>query len=161
VAFWQLMEKTRDPSDEDGYRQIELLVEELVKLSVEDILDFDRIFDQFMDRAYSRNLMVAVAIFGFGGDDSFTDFRGWLIGQGKEIYERVLADPDSLADVVDEDTDTQPESLAYVSMYAYERKTGTKQMPPTPGRRRPVLTGDDWEEAEEKVPRLREKFRRD
>ena len=159
AEFWQLMEKTRDVSDNDGYQQIELLVDELATLSEQDILDFDRLFEEFMDRAYNRNLMVAVAIFGYGGDDSFMDFCGWLIGQGKAIYERALEDPDSLADVVDEDTDTQPESLAYVAMHAYERKTGNEQMPPIPGRRRPMLTGDDWEEAEKKVPRLRAKFK--
>jgi hypothetical protein len=30
-------------------------------------------------------------------DDGFDYFRGWLIGQGRKVYETVLADPDSLA----------------------------------------------------------------
>jgi uncharacterized protein DUF4240 len=31
-------------------------------------------------------------------DDSFADFCDWLIGQGREVYERAIADPDSLGD---------------------------------------------------------------
>ncbi len=160
TTFWQLMDETRAASGNDGYKQIELLVEELVKLSEEDILDFDDIFDWYLDQAYSRNLWAAAYTIQSCGDDDFTDFRGWLIGQGKAIYERALEDPDSLADVVDLDTDTQPESFSYVSMYAYERKMGSIESMPLSARQGLVeLTGDDWEVAEQKVPRLREKFK--
>ncbi|WP_168929719.1 DUF4240 domain-containing protein [Nocardioides sp. GY 10127] len=33
------------------------------------------------------------------GDDLFSDFRSWLIGQGEDAYAAVLADPDALADL--------------------------------------------------------------
>jgi hypothetical protein len=33
-------------------------------------------------------------------DDSFMDFRAWLISRGRAVYETVLADPDALADAV-------------------------------------------------------------
>ncbi|MBZ0280607.1 MAG: DUF4240 domain-containing protein [Anaerolineae bacterium] len=159
ASFWQLIDWTRAASGDDSYQHIELLVEELAKLSESDILDFDTIFDRHKDRAYNRNLWAACQVIGDGGDDSFSDFRGWLIAQGKDVYERALADPDSLADAVDPDTDTQPESFTYVSMKAFERRTGNEDMPPKARTGRVTLTGDDWEEAEKKVPRLRDKFR--
>lgn len=30
-------------------------------------------------------------------DDGFEYFRAWLIAQGREVFERVVADPDALA----------------------------------------------------------------
>lgn len=32
-------------------------------------------------------------------DDGFDYFRGWLIVQGREVFERIVADPDALADL--------------------------------------------------------------
>jgi hypothetical protein len=32
-------------------------------------------------------------------NDGFEDFRGWLIVQGHEVFERMIADPDTLADL--------------------------------------------------------------
>ena len=159
-SFWQMIDRTRVASGDDSDQHIELLVDELAKLSEADIIGFDTIFHFHMGRAYNRNLWAACQVFDSCADDSFSDFCGWLIAQGKDVYERALADPDSLVDVVDLDTDATPESFSYVSMTAYEKRTGGKEMPLTPHLGRRVgLTGDDWEEAKKKVPRLRDKFK--
>jgi hypothetical protein len=39
---------------------------------------------------------VPALINGGMSDDGFTDFRYWLISRGRDVYERALADPDSL-----------------------------------------------------------------
>jgi hypothetical protein len=47
-------------------------------------------------------------------DDGFLYFRAWLITQGKDIFEQVCKDPDSLADVpaaFDDDTERECEDL--------------------------------------------------
>jgi hypothetical protein len=47
-------------------------------------------------------------------DDGFLYFRAWLVTQGKDVFEQVCKDPDSLADVpaaFDEDTERECEDL--------------------------------------------------
>ena len=56
-------------------------------------------------------------------DDDFTDFRGWLIAQGRDVYMAALKDADSLADVPT-DRDCCCETLCYVGSCAYEKPTG-------------------------------------
>ncbi|MFF5157927.1 DUF4240 domain-containing protein [Streptomyces sp. NPDC000348] len=34
-----------------------------------------------------------------GSDDGFDCFRGWLIAQGREAFERMVTDPDALAEM--------------------------------------------------------------
>ncbi|MFC9245678.1 DUF4240 domain-containing protein [Streptomyces sp. NPDC057136] len=41
----------------------------------------------------------AYVINGGCSDDGFDYFRGWLIAQGREVFERTAADPDALAEV--------------------------------------------------------------
>jgi hypothetical protein len=74
---------------------------------------------------------------GFCSDDSFFYFQPWLVGLGRETFERVATDPDALADVpevrrlagrpVKEWTDEEwPEweLLNYVALEACEQVTG-------------------------------------
>jgi hypothetical protein len=64
----------------------------------EDILAFDRILDELMAESYRHPLWgAAYTINGGCSNDAFDYFRGWLIGQGRETFERAVADPDSLA----------------------------------------------------------------
>jgi hypothetical protein len=52
-------------------------------------------------------------------DDGFEYFLGWLMAQGRTRWEATLADPDSLADIVDADTgDLDGEELLYVALAA-------------------------------------------
>ena len=100
--FWQLIEETQTASQGSCKQQADLLRLRLVSLSAEDIIEFDRLFQHFQDKAYSWHLWSAAIIIGDGGcsDDSFTDFRAWLIGQGKDTYYDVLDNPDRLADII-------------------------------------------------------------
>lgn len=44
-------------------------------------------------------MAAASLILGGCSDDGFEYFRGRLIAQGREVFERSVADPDSLADL--------------------------------------------------------------
>jgi len=59
-------------------------------------------------------------------DDSFLSFRSWLIGRGRALYERVLVDPDSLADVsgLRFGAGHNAERFGYVAMELYEERHG-------------------------------------
>jgi len=126
--FWALVASSKAASGGtfDGYLQA--LVWRLSKLRPEEILDFQRIFDEYMDQAYSWDLWGAAYVIGGGcSDDGFTDFRSWLISLGREIYEQALVTPDSLAEVAlgpGAEEDAFFEEFAYVASRAYEQKTG-------------------------------------
>src|SRR5512134_2826872 len=100
-TFWKLIDTTREASDGDNSKHADLLVNALVPLSLEEIFAFEAIWDDLMDFAYDAALWDAAYIIGCGcGDSGFWDFRAWLIAQGKEVYEKVLTDPESLADLI-------------------------------------------------------------
>ena len=54
-------------------------------------------------------------------DDGFTDFRAWLIAQGKDAYMSALADPDSLAELEVYDG-CRFEELTYAGDKALEKR---------------------------------------
>jgi hypothetical protein len=60
---------------------------------------FGQHFDAMMDSAYCWSLWgAAYGINGGCGDDSFVDFHASLIARGRQVFERALSDPDTLAD---------------------------------------------------------------
>jgi hypothetical protein len=53
-----------------------------------------------MAHSYTNPLWAAAYLINGGcSDDGFEYFRGWLIAQGREVFERVVADPDALAEL--------------------------------------------------------------
>lgn len=127
AQFWPLMDKTRIASGGDVNRQAKLLTEELVCLSVEEIVEYQRIFDRLDIRAERNDLQdVADFIYGGLGDDGWKDFIAWLIGQGQFVYENALADPETLVDVVTIEGRLKitAELLSYAGQKAYRQKMG-------------------------------------
>ncbi len=124
--FWKLVERTHQNSNGAPDKQAELLIDELAKLSEADILSYQSILDDMVDKAYIGELWDVAFILASGwgcSDDGFIDFRGWLIAQGKDVYEKALSDPESLVDIVEFGQETQWEVLLYVAVYAYELST--------------------------------------
>ena len=77
-----------------------------------------------MAQSYRIELWGAAYLLNGGcSDDCFEYFRGWLITQGRAVYEAVLADPDSLADV-DNLTDVECEQATHMTADAYRMATG-------------------------------------
>ena len=128
--FWNLIDITREASDGDVYQQAHLLVEILRKRSVDELFSYEKFMDNLLDEAYDAELLDAAYIIGCRcSDDGFRDFRAWLIAQGQEVYDNVLVNPESLLDLIDVNDDTQNGALFYVTMHAYEQKTG-QDIPP-------------------------------
>ncbi|MFJ9695086.1 DUF4240 domain-containing protein [Kitasatospora sp. NPDC101183] len=126
--FWQIIDDTRDAADGDPDEQADLLVERLVQLTPDDVIDFARLFEARFGRAYRTDLWGAAYLLLDGAsEDTFDYFRCWLIGQGREVFEGGLAEPDDLADLLpefDEEEDGEAEDLGYAADEAYERLTG-------------------------------------
>jgi hypothetical protein len=123
-AFWKIMEQTRSA---DADEQANAIVSILTKVAAEEIVDFERHMGELLAATYSWDVWGAAYLMRGGcSDDGFDYFRGWLIGQGKAIFEATLADPDSLADVPDLDDDAEGESLLYVAFRAHDKVVGTE-----------------------------------
>ncbi|WP_405462398.1 DUF4240 domain-containing protein [Streptomyces sp. NBC_00101] len=128
TEFWELIDSTREAAGGDPEEHAELLVERLVRLDPETVLDFARHFEARYHRAYRWDLWGAAALLlGGAGEDAFDDFRCWLIGRGREVFEGALHDPDDLAgllDDFDDEDDGDGEELGFAADEAYEQLTG-------------------------------------
>ena len=125
AQFWSLIDSTRRGAEDDQEAHIEALTAALAELPESEIFEFDRCFTEHWVRAYTWDLWAAAYIIGGGcSDDGFTDFRDWLISRGREVYDRALADPESLAAVVRDDDECQIEGYEYAAKLAWARKTG-------------------------------------
>ncbi|MEU9140379.1 DUF4240 domain-containing protein [Streptomyces sp. NPDC048404] len=128
TEFWQLVDTTRETAEGDPEEQADLLVERLVQLDPDSVLDFSRHFESRYNRAYRWDLWGAAWVLLDGAsDDAFDFFRCWLIGQGREVFEGAMHDPDTLAELLDdfdEEIDGDGEELGYAADEAYEQLTG-------------------------------------
>ena len=100
AEFWGLVQSSKAASDGSFEGHADALASRLGALPAEKIVAFQRKFDELHGKAHSWDLWGAAYVIGGGcSDDSFTDFRSWLISMGHETYEKALADPESLAAV--------------------------------------------------------------
>jgi len=158
--FWSTVEKVHRDARADMDKKCELLETELRRLPLEEVSSFHRHFDECVDRAYTWELWAAAYIIGGGcSDDSFSDFRATLISMGRETFERVLADPQSLADI-DYDAETAHyEGYQYVPT-TVETDLGGGQRFPRYQAHPAEPSGKSWDEDKvaELYPKLAEKY---
>ncbi|GAA0462236.1 DUF4240 domain-containing protein [Streptomyces sp. NPDC046215] len=168
TEFWELIDSSREAAEGDAEEQADALVERLMQLDPERVVDFARHFEARYNRAYLWELWGAAAVLLNGAsDDVFDYFRCWLIGQGREVFEGAVHDPDQLAELLedfDDEVDGDGEDLGYAADEAYEQLTGAETpdlgLPPPP--REPEGTPFDPEDDEalaERFPRLWDRFR--
>ncbi len=160
--FWKIIQTTKHNSNGDFEEQQEELANELRKLTPDDIILFGNRFRYFRGQANTWELWGAIYIIHGGcGDDSFNDFREWVIGQGKDFYYKTTKDPESL---VEFDTDTMDqiewEGLGYVPSTVFEEIAGEKM--PYPFQEQTDTTGNEWAEESDDLkimfPKLAAKF---
>jgi len=167
TEFWELVDATREGAEGDPDEQADLLVDRLIQLDPDSVLDFARHFEYRYNRAYRWELWGAAWVLLDGAsDDAFDFFRCWLIGQGRDVFEGAVHDPDSLADLVDDfddEIDGDGEELGYAADEAYEQLTGVVApdlgIPPAPPE--PEGTPVDFENESalsERYPKLWERF---
>jgi hypothetical protein len=160
--FWDIIASCRfDPQTVDDWNVA--LFERLSRLTSEEILEFDRLFDELAYAAYQVDLWgAAYLINGGASDDGFYYFRCWLIGMGKRSYENGFADPGSLADLAVPGIDAEAEFCAEAEK-AWEQVTGkpdTEYPLVLPARHDGgTLRGEDWDfedgaEMGKRFPRL-------
>ena len=151
--FWKTIDEVNRRTGGDPLAKEPALEALLSDRDAPDILAFSRHLDQLRGEAYTWSLWAAAYIIQGGcSDDSFMDFRCCLVFQGQEIFERALADPDSLAALDDRTLNGLfYEGLLYVPYQLYEQKAGP--MPEPDSSSRPLEpAGKPWDE--EDLPTL-------
>ncbi len=159
-TFWEMISISKANSSGDYEQQQLELKKELLKRSATDILEFDNKFRTLRGEIYDWNFWAAAYIINGGcSDDCFSDFRGWLIGQGKAVFEGAIQNVENLAELKDTN-DGDWEGLSYVPSEAYEQKT--RKDLPAGIRENFEITGEEWSEdgddLKNKFPKLWEKF---
>lgn len=170
-AFWRIMDLAPAAPGDDPESQLEDLAKLLRELPPDEILAFDGAMTQHMARSYTWDLWGAVYVaHGGASDDGFEYFRLWLISKGHVVFEKVLGEPDSLADLKlapGPDGVFEFEQLAYVPRETWAAKTGRSpdDMPATWSGLYPnAPTGEPFDPSEvgleKRYPRLWKKYGR-
>jgi hypothetical protein len=130
-GFWALVARTREEataaaSDSVVGRHVATLTAALQELPDDQLRDFAREFRTARARANRWDLWAAASLaLGGAGEDTFLDFRNWLVSHGRETFERVLADPDAVADLEWDDDENDfgaAEHWAYVVTEVLEKR---------------------------------------
>lgn len=136
--FWALIADARvvvgDLDDTQGEAVADAITAALGKRPADDAIAFQARFDALMAGLYHWDLFAAAGLIGGGecSDDGFMDFRAGIIALGQKWYERVLTDPDTLADhpavidaaTTDYDGAIFAEAVLYAASTAFEDLTG-------------------------------------
>jgi hypothetical protein len=134
-TFWQIVEDARGSADPvSGSDAVaDGVVGRLVTLPPDEIVEFDVVFQQVRSHAFRWDVWAAASVVNAGcTDDRFLDFLGWLAAQGRKVWDSALADPDSLADILDRPdrpgagslTFTFCEPMAFAASQAHAQVTG-------------------------------------
>ncbi len=167
--FWEIIELSRrnvrpDKSEGNMERQRREFEALLSRLSTDKIVAFDRQLVEQMKIAYRWDLWGAAYLIASGcSDDGFVDFRGWLISMGRQVFERAMADVESLADIASGPgvEDVFFEGFINVPEQVYEQLTG-REIPEYMESSLGEPAGDRWEptgdDLRRRFPRLWAKY---
>jgi hypothetical protein len=171
--FWHHIESAKHSSPRIADMPASL-AHRLSQLPDSQLVDFSSHFHDCFERANDGCLWVAAIVIRRGGcsDDSFDYFIGWLIAQGRQVFEAALANPDSLAELESFEGGgeaVQLEAILSADVDAYQMRTGSddwrdfeflRTRPQSGTRNRDFLRLSD-EEMRELFPKLAARFSRE
>ncbi len=170
-SFWALLDRAADVCGPDLVSEDDWLKDQLRAMGPGEALRFHHIAHRYLRLSDKYGLWSAARLMSeccIDTDSSFTDFRCWLIAQGRETYLAALKDPDSLAKL-EPYGDCAFDSLYFVGGYVYMGKTGCHPnevvMPEGLQEEMALLSADivyapnieyplEWNELEAYLPRL-------
>ena len=150
-TFWSLISEAsvRTP---DLSERCEKLVARLIRFKKTDIVKFSKLLHGFVGLAYRYDLLGVATIVNDGcSDDGFDYFLAWLVFQGQERFEAILADPSSIAGWIKKGQVSEAEELMYVAGEAYAELSGD-ELPESAYGKRKKLTGTKRVDAD--LPKL-------
>lgn len=165
--FWLAINEARNHATTDT-KIPSLLEAQLAKESLAHIVSFEEQLHARFNEAYDAKLWVAAGvILGNCSDDSFTDFRGWLIAQGRDVFLAAVRYSDTLANIVrftGDDGAPRLFYLCYTPTRVYRQKLGNKFADIPIPYIRPQLRNSEvrnWDDQQiqRSLPRLSARFR--
>lgn len=147
--FWTLIEQSRKKASTPD-DQVDVIVDTLKALPLAEIIAFDRQVWRLLAESYRWDLWAAAYIINDGcSDDGFEYFRGWLLLQGRAVWEAALKDPQSLADLSEEALGNGVECEMMLGAGAEAYEEAVEEEIPDHGQRYPDdPLGKPWEEEE-------------
>ena len=98
VHFWKIMDYGFEKGKFNNKLREQAILEQLVKLTPEQIQEFEIIFQQMNKKSSTwENFAAQTVIEGGSSDDRFYYFRCWLISLGQKNFDETLKNPDYLA----------------------------------------------------------------
>ncbi|PKV92800.1 uncharacterized protein DUF4240 [Amycolatopsis echigonensis] len=167
--FWALIDEARSQASapEDSYDVAEQACALLSARPREEIVAAQQIVWELLADSYRAPLRAAAYLVNGGcSDDGFDYFRGWLVMQGREVFERIVAAPDELAELpaareaAADGEELECEAALGVASSAHIDATGEELPSDSFTTRYPPLDPDwefDYEDADEmrrRLPRL-------
>ncbi|WP_043680277.1 DUF4240 domain-containing protein [Streptomyces xylophagus] len=140
-TFWDLIENCRRRTPDPDERVAWLCGQLAGGAAESEIVGFQISLDRVLTPTCTWDLWAAAdRIMGWCSDDVFFYFRLWLVGLGRDVFERVARDPDVLAEVPEvtrlagrdrEDWDEEEwlawEELDYAAGQAFTQVTGKSE----------------------------------
>ncbi|MGR6916638.1 DUF4240 domain-containing protein [[Actinomadura] parvosata] len=162
TRYWQLVEDARAGA-KDEWEVAARLSERLSALPPAEIIAAQQAFWDLMTASYRAPLWGAAYMINGGcSDDGFDYFRGWLVTQGREVFEQVVAGPDSLAglpviqEAAADRAEKHCEAMLGAAYNAYRAATGEEPPHGSYTIRYPALDPDwgfDFEEQRDELSR--------
>ena len=125
--FWAIVQKAVDEAGDDEDEYLEVVMHELIKLSLKEMVGFRLRTDKLLYDSYTSEMWCAGYLMNGGcSDDGFEYFRLWVISRGRKVYEAALANPDNLIDYIAEDAEVdffEFELFWYAAIDAFEEAT--------------------------------------
>ena len=127
-TFWQMIDESREMCGKFSKKIAGMLQKKLESCSLENVKRFCGIYNLYHKAADKDGIADIANIMNNGmlTDDGFTDFRAWLIAQGKDTYIKALKSPEILAEKTENSLDGwyEFETFGYAGMKAVEKLTG-------------------------------------
>jgi len=160
-TFWRLVEGAKAKAGQTIDARPPALARELGSLSLAELAAFQKRYERYLVLANTWELWGAAYLMNGGSsDDGFKYFRDWLISEGRDVFVRAVADPDSLSTAASQEY-FELEAFGYAALKVYELKGGGE-----PERDFSVElaapTGKEWKESDLPaiLPKLAARFNR-
>jgi hypothetical protein len=122
--FWALIAQSRDQKP-GGDQMAEARRERLAQLSADEVYAFGRYWNAAFDRLFAWPVWDAASVLpGWVGDDSFRDVRAWIVSHGRSVVDRVVENPDSLADLAYDEDNAFEEGFDGIAYECYQDVAG-------------------------------------
>ena len=126
--FWELIDDGL--KDQPIGERLDTLPERLAVFKATAIRDFEKILRTIEARAYRWDVWaLAYLLHGGCSDEAFEDFRGWLILQGRHVFDGAIANPDNFDVLLSTGMAGGINGLRDAAPMAYEMRTGKAMKP--------------------------------